>query len=95
MTYVEGYALTRFGLACEHAWCVDEHGHVHDPTWQDGDGTAYLGVPFATAYLDRFDRLFANARPLLDFHLDDYRILRDGLPRAAITPIGLPIATSA
>jgi hypothetical protein len=94
LVYVEGYALTRFGLVCEHAWCVDEYAQVHDPTWQDSDGTAYLGVPFAASYLDRFDRRFLSARPLLDFHLDDYRILRNGLPREAVTPIRQPNAAS-
>lgn len=88
LTYVEGFALTDVDLACEHAWCVGADGQVHDPTWRDGGGVAYLGIPLSIDYLERFDEQFGNARPLLDFYLDNCRILRDGLACDAIVPVG-------
>ncbi len=48
LRYVEGYA--NGGIPMEHAWCVDEHDRVIDPTWRpengqhdDGD-REYFGV---------------------------------------------------
>ena len=42
--YVEGYALNYIPL--EHAWVVNEHGEVLDPTWDEHStiGSAYCGV---------------------------------------------------
>jgi hypothetical protein len=95
LTYVEGYGLTNVGFACAHAWCVDEHGHVHDPTWPDGLGVAYLGIPFSASYIRAFDEKLGNACLLHDVHLDEHRILRVGLPADAILPIGEPVGTPA
>lgn len=40
--YCEGWAAGV--IPVEHAWCVDRHGFVHDPTWDARDGDVYLGV---------------------------------------------------
>ncbi|WP_329072729.1 hypothetical protein [Amycolatopsis sp. NBC_01480] len=95
LTYVEGYGLTEGGFGCAHAWCVDEHGNVHDPTWPDGLGIAYLGIPFSVNYIREFTERLGNACLLHDAHLDGHRILREGLPVDAILPIGDPVATLA
>ncbi len=34
LRYVEGWALTEFGLPAHHAWVVDPDGRVQDPTWK-------------------------------------------------------------
>jgi hypothetical protein len=80
------YHLGPFALA--HAWCVDHHGVVHDPTWPDGAGLAYLGVPFTSVYLDTFGRTRGEARVLYDFYLDDYALLRQGVPASAMADVG-------
>ena len=98
LTYVEGYGLTNIGnvgFACAHAWCVDEHGNVHDPTWRDGLGIAYLGIPFSRNYIQEIDERLGNACLLHDSHLDGHRILRDGLPADAIRPVGEQVVTLA
>lgn len=48
-TYVEGFAL--YYIPMEHAWCVDRSGHVVDPTWHDGRGSQYFGVPFKADFV--------------------------------------------
>jgi hypothetical protein len=95
LTYVEGYGLTKDGFGCAHAWCVDEHGNVHDSTWPDGLGLAYLGIPFSANYIREFNERLGNACLLHDAHLDGHRILREGLPVDAILPVGDPITTTA
>jgi tRNA nucleotidyltransferase (CCA-adding enzyme) len=53
LTYVEGYAYTGL-IPVHHAWLVDQHGRVHDPTWEGLEGErVYLGVPFSTEYLSK------------------------------------------
>lgn len=42
LTYVEGFANGI--IPVHHAWCVDRHDNVVDPTWRDGQD--YFGVPF-------------------------------------------------
>ncbi|WP_125734700.1 hypothetical protein [Amycolatopsis sp. WAC 04197] len=95
LTYVEGYALTYVGFVCAHAWCVDADGRVHDPTWRDDVGVAYLGIPFSAGYARTFTEKFGSACLLHDAHLDEFRILREGLPVDATVPIGEPIGTRA
>ena len=54
-TYVEGCAVAPgIGISLDHAWCIDQAGHVVDPTWQDGRD--YFGVAFRTDYLRRVVR---------------------------------------
>ena len=53
--YVEGCAVApSLGISIDHAWCIDQTGHVVDPTWQDGRD--YYGVAFRTDYLRRVVR---------------------------------------
>lgn len=49
LTYVEGWALAIIPI--HHAWCVDSSGLVYDPTWPDGTGSDYLGIPMQTQWL--------------------------------------------
>ncbi|KWT95553.1 MULTISPECIES: hypothetical protein [unclassified Variovorax] len=42
--YVEGYALS--AMATAHAWCVTHDGTVVDPTWENPEECAYVGIPF-------------------------------------------------
>lgn len=49
LVYVEGYAAGIIPVL--HAWCVDSDGKVVDPTWDDGIGTEYFGVPFNRAFV--------------------------------------------
>lgn len=54
-TYVEGWAAGI--IPVHHAWVVDAAGNVVDPTWAPPNrvtpGTAYFGVAFKKAYLER------------------------------------------
>jgi hypothetical protein len=80
-TYVEGYALGPHGLVYEHAWCARPDGTLEDPTWPDGAGLAYIGIPFIPGYIARFEqRRDTTARLLFDAHLDGWELLRSGLP---------------
>lgn len=53
LTYCEGYFDT-FGVISPHAWCIDRHGFVIDPTlrWHENIG-GFFGIPFRTSYLRR------------------------------------------
>ncbi len=43
--YCEGYAVAdKFPMPWAHAWCVDDAGEIHDPTWPNGSD--YFGIPF-------------------------------------------------
>lgn len=95
LTYAEGYGLSDSGLVFAHAWCVDQHGYVHDPTWPDGGGLAYLGIPFSASFVPAYEARLGGACLLHDPHLDEYRILREGLPTSAILPIGNPVTAAA
>ena len=77
--YCEGYAVrpslgVTVGL---HAWVLDcdEGWQVIDPTWRDTAGSAYLGIPFAPAYL--CDQLMDNkVYGLIDVWPSRYPVLR-------------------
>lgn len=45
-TYVEGfgYRVGVLPIPIAHAWCVDQHGSVVDPTWDRPETSIYLGV---------------------------------------------------
>ncbi|MET9615413.1 hypothetical protein [Kitasatospora indigofera] len=49
LLYVEGFATVDVGggLPIAHGWCVNPDGAVADPTWPDGTGLAFFGVPIA------------------------------------------------
>ena len=73
LTYVEGKAYI-FGIAIDHAWCVDGRGNVIDPTLAIDDGKyggidrigGYFGVPFRTDYLHKAI-VWNNVYGLLDY----------------------------
>ena len=90
LTYVEGFALSTLGLAYPHAWAVDDAGNVHDVTWPPMRGLAYLGIPFSAVYIDTIDGNLGAACLVHDAYLDDYRVLREGLPDGSVVPLGEP-----
>jgi hypothetical protein len=47
--YCEGFGLK--SVIIDHAWCVDQHGRVVDPTWGDEPARAYWGVPLNTEFV--------------------------------------------
>ena len=51
--YCEGFATDdNLSLAISHAWLVDDHGLVIDPTWDDCiSGCTYFGVVFEKEYV--------------------------------------------
>lgn len=52
LVYCEGYAMTELiPLPLPHAWLLDAHGCVADPTWEDG--YEYFGVAIARDFLKR------------------------------------------
>ncbi|WP_329793514.1 hypothetical protein V1227_16770 [Lentzea sp. DG1S-22] len=82
---VEGFAVFENGMVTAHAWCIDHHGRVHDPTWPIGSGLAYLGIPFSNSYIQSFTDRVGDACLLHDAHRDNFRLLRSGLPPNAET----------
>ncbi|SDU67463.1 hypothetical protein [Amycolatopsis keratiniphila] len=89
LSYVEGFALTDAGLVAPHAWCAHPDGTVEDPTWDDA-GRAYLGIAFTPDYLAEFEARRGAVTVLFDQHLDDMRLLREGLPENAFADSGIP-----
>lgn len=83
-TYVEGFALAASGCVYAHAWCIDSHRLVEDPTWQHTLALAYLGIPLTAGYVDACAARFGDAPLIHDPHLDQFRILRTGLPTHAL-----------
>lgn len=72
LCYVEGYAFSL--LPVEHGWCVDEAGHVIDPTWASrsgrhrmGIGEAYLGIVIPLAAVRRSRVRFGSCSALFDY----------------------------
>ncbi|MFF9780549.1 hypothetical protein ACF1HJ_43815 [Streptomyces sp. NPDC013978] len=45
LAYTEGFAVAVGSpVPTAQAWCTDADGHVIDPTWSKGGGSAYLGI---------------------------------------------------
>ncbi|MCC3770584.1 hypothetical protein [Streptomyces sp. UNOC14_S4] len=91
VVYAEGFALINVGEAVfhlPHAWVVRPDGTVLDPTWDDGPGRAYIGVPVADPALWPVDGggLFSDFEKTLP-------LLRDGFPANAIADVGRPLIT--
>jgi hypothetical protein len=85
---VEGFGLTDAGLVAPHAWCAHPDGTVEDPTWDDA-GRAYLGIAFTPDYLAEFEARRGTVTVLFGQHLDDMRLLREGLPENAFADSGI------
>lgn len=52
LVFIEGYALGKGTLPVHHAWCAEPGSSLAiDNTWGDGEGRAYFGVAFDTAYV--------------------------------------------
>ena len=87
LTYCEGYALyPDLALPLIHAWLIDEDGLVIDPTWDESD-TVYLGIPFDTKWFIELLRSRNREDCLAVFesnHLEDFSLLREGLPDEVI-----------
>jgi hypothetical protein len=53
LTYVEG-KVSCYGVALDHAWCINADGFVVDPTLEDnGQTLGYYGIPFIKEYVSR------------------------------------------
>ncbi|GAA2264090.1 MULTISPECIES: hypothetical protein [Kitasatospora] len=85
LVYVEGFAAAGLGGASvvplAHAWCAAADGTVVDPTWQDGWGQAYFGVPVVDP--GRWPDPAAGGSVL-----DSFDLLRAGMPFQAFGDIG-------
>ncbi len=73
LTYVEGMAINIIPTA--HAWLVDEHGNVVDPTWPHAMGEWHTGVPQQYVGIP-FTRKWLMRRLLKQKH---YGVLQDGI----------------
>ncbi|MCO1575528.1 hypothetical protein M8C13_07120 [Crossiella sp. SN42] len=94
IAYVEGFALMSAGVVLSHAWCLDESGIVHDPTWAYDNGLAYAGVAFSEDYVKGFRARHGKALILHDSHLDDAAVLRFGFPGRATLALGKRLSTT-
>ncbi|MER5326569.1 hypothetical protein [Streptosporangium roseum] len=92
MTLVDGLPVGGF----DHAWCVnarDGH-HVIDPTLPDGWASAYVGVPLSGAYRRQQQARRGGAAVFTvdpGGWQDNAAALRDGVPTAALLPVGHPL----
>lgn len=88
LTYVEGFALSAdIPMAIAHGWLMNDKGEAIDPTWEP-PGVAYLGIPFSTAWVKAFlkARNRENELSILEGnYLEDFSLLKDGIPPEAIT----------
>jgi hypothetical protein len=87
LTYVEGYALDAgVGFPIAHAWLLDTDFRAIDPTWNSQ--ASYFGIPFDAAWVRSFlavRRRDDNNLSIVDGnYLDDFSLLRDGLPAGAL-----------
>jgi hypothetical protein len=58
LTYVEGYTMRAdFLLEIHHGWCIDADRRVIDPTLDDPEDCAYVGVPIP---LDLYNKVTAR-----------------------------------
>ncbi|GLW74676.1 hypothetical protein Kpho02_69740 [Kitasatospora phosalacinea] len=89
LLYVEGFGAVDAGqvVPIAHGWCASADGTAVDPTWSDGAGVAYFGIPFADRSLwpdpDLGGSLLQEPRNYLP-------LLRDGLPANAVASVGRP-----
>lgn len=88
-TYVEGFAISaNVMLPLEHAWVMKD-GYAIEPTWSE-PGIAYFGIPFNRDWWLQFIRERRQRIELDDLsilsgnYLDDFTLLRFGLPSEAI-----------
>ena len=95
LTYVEGYALALdVTIPLAHAWLLTAEEEVIDPTWNP-PGTVYLGVPFSTEWVKSFLKSrkqrtnTQNLSILEGNYLENYSLLKQGLPLAAYSTYSL------
>lgn len=70
VTYVEGFALDPgIPIPVEHAWLVDDNGHVIDPTWDESRGHLYYGVPFEKDFVATMMKQSGGECGVLDHRL--------------------------
>lgn len=90
LIYCEGYALNEeLPLPLAHAWLVNNHGEVIDPTWNESS-TVYLGIPFDTKWFISLLRSRNSEDCLAVFegnYLEQYSLLKQGLPINALAKI--------
>ena len=90
-TYCEGYALASdVIIPVRHAWLINTHQEVIEPTWNDND-SIYLGIPFSASWFQSI----LNRRSAIDRedeisilegdYIEDFFLLSEGLPDEAIS----------
>lgn len=77
-TYVEGYAAGVIPM--HHAWCLDKHAKVIDPTWGPELSVDYFGIPFKTDFLRRYAKEFPSALSLIDNWQDGWPLVKGKYP---------------
>ena len=67
LTYVEGMAKSATtGMVVDHAWCIDAERRVIDPTWDQPEDAAYLGVPIDRATYEDLTLFDGSSSAFLD-----------------------------
>lgn len=91
LTYVEGYAIAQnVSIPINHAWLLDGDGYAIDPTWRE-TGLLYFGIPLNNSWVKSFLKARRRADDLSVFtgnYLEDFSLLKDGLPSHAVVKIG-------
>src|SRR5436190_8035194 len=83
LRYVEGFAIPwadgHAGAPCLHSWAVNGNGRVWDATWPDPEHSAYFGMAFSRADVERFIHLDEDTFGILATeHLIGSPLLRTG-----------------
>ncbi len=91
LIYCEGYAIAvGVNFPLKHAWLMTPGKYAIDPTWEE-PGLCYWGVPLNIEWVRSHLQARGRDAELSIFegnHLEDYSLLRDGLPDDAIAKGG-------
>jgi hypothetical protein len=86
LVYVEGFLLAPTEQVWAAAWCVHPGGRLASAK----PGLAYLGVPLFEGFRQQVTRRAGSAAVLHGQQLDEWRLLRAGLPTWAVPLVGRP-----
>ncbi len=91
LVYVEGYASAQnVSIPINHAWLLDSDRYAIDPTWKQ-PGLLYFGIPLSNSWVKSFLKARCREDDLSIFtgnYLEDFSLLKEGLPFNAIAKIG-------
>lgn len=77
LIYVEGYAVPHLApTPVFHAWLVDRHGNVVDPTWDQPQHCSYFGVAFNREYVRQATAKGKQDISLIDNYKERWALLR-------------------